>query len=201
MKKFLKIILVIILIVAVLVGGYFGYVQLMKKQAKNTIDEMFIALKSGDENQIKKYINIEDAIDDSEEKSEGAEMENIMLKKLNYEFESLDVKFNQCTAKLKITNKDLKKVFQNYMTKAISLAFSQTLESTSDEDIESELKQYFEEQYDSDNTETISTELTVTMQKERGKWNITIDENELVDAILPGYREIIEYLNSFNSEE
>ena len=30
---------------------------------------------------------------------------------------------------------------------------------------------------------------------------ISCDENALVDAILPGYREIIDYLNSFNSEE
>ena len=128
-------------------------------------------------------------------------MERIMLKKLDYEIESLDWKFNQCTVKLKVTNKDLKTVFQNYMTKAISLAFSQTTDQSSDGDIESQLKEFFEEQYDSDSIENKSTEITVTLTKEKGKWKVTCDENALVDAILPGYRDFIEYVNSFDSEE
>ncbi len=201
MRKSLKIILIIVLIAVALVGGYFGYLQIIKNKTSKTIETMFTAIKSGDENQIKEYIDIEDAIDDNEEKSEGAEMESIMLKNLNYEIESMDVKFNECTANLKVTNKDLKTVFQNYMTKAISLAFSQAINSTSDEELESELKKYFEEQYDSDSIETIETRIPVTMKRESGKWKISCDENALVDAILPGYREIIDYLNSFNSEE
>lgn len=201
MKKSLRIILIIIGIVILLVGGYFGFLQIMKKQATNTIDKMFEALKSGDENQIKEYINIEDAIDENEEKSEAAEMEKIMMKNLNHEVISMDCKLNQCTAKLKVTNKDLKTIFQNYMTKAISLAFSQITDSISDEEIESELKKFFEEQYDSDNIENVSTEITINLKKEKGKWIVSCDENALVDAILPGYREFIEYVNSFNSEE
>ena len=201
MKKSLKILLVIILVVAVLAGGYFGFLQIMKKQARDTIENVFTALKSGDENQIKEFINIDDAVDNNEDSSEGAEMERIMLKKLDYEIESLDCKFNQCTVKLKVTNKDLKTVFQNYMTKAISLAFSQTTDQSSDGDIESQLKEFFEEQYDSDSIENKSTEITVTLNKEKGKWKVTCDENALVDAILPGYRDFIEYVNSFDSEE
>ena len=200
MKKSLKILLVLILIVAVVVGGYFGYLQLMKKSVTETIDKMFLALRTGDENQIKEFINIEDGITDNDEQTEGAEMERIMMKNLNYEILSLDCKVNQCTANLKIINKDLNTVFKNYMTKAISLAFAQAMSDTSDSDIENQLKQYFEEQYDSDAVENVSKEITINMKKENGKWNITCDEDALIDAILPGYREFIEYVNSIDSD-
>ena len=201
MKKSLKILLVIILVAAVLIGGYFGFLQIMKKQARDTIENMFTAFKSGDENQIKEFINIDDAVDNSEDESEGSEMEKIMLKKLDYEIESLDCKFNQCTVKLKVTNKDLKTVFQNYMTKAISLAFSQATDQSSDGDIESQLKDFFEEQYDSDSVENVSTEITVSLNREQGKWKVSCDEDKVVDAILPGYRDFIEYVDSFDSGE
>ena len=201
MKKSLKILLVIILVAAVLIGGYFGFLQIMKKQARDTIENMFTAFKSGDENQIKEFINIDDAVDNSEDESEGSEMEKIMLKKLDYEIESLDCKFNQCTVKLKVTNKDLKTVFQNYMTKAISLAFSQATDQSSDGDIESQLKDFFEEQYDSDSVENVSTEITVSLNRKQGKWKVSCDEDKVVDAILPGYRDFIEYVDSFDSGE
>ncbi len=201
MKKSLKILLVIILVAAVLIGGYFGFLQIMKKQARDTIENMFTAFKSGDENQIKEFINIDDAVDNNEDESEGSEMEKIMLKKLDYEIESLDCKFNQCTVKLKVTNKDLKTVFQNYMTKAISLAFSQATDQSSDGDIESQLKDFFEEQYDSDSVENVSTEITVSLNREQGKWKVSCDEDKVVDAILPGYRDFIEYVDSFDSGE
>ena len=201
MKKSLKILLVIILVAAVLIGGYFGFLQIMKKQARDTIENMFTAFKSGDENQIKEFINIDDTVDNNEDESEGSEMEKIMLKKLDYEIESLDCKFNQCTVKLKVTNKDLKTVFQNYMTKAISLAFSQETDQSSDGDIESQLKDFFEEQYDSDSVENVSTEITVSLNREQGKWKVSCDEDKVVDAILPGYRDFIEYVDSFDSGE
>ena len=38
------------------------------------------------------------------------------------------------------------------------------------------------------------------MKKEDGKWNIDCDEDAFVDAVLPGYREIEESLNSMNQE-
>lgn len=200
MKKVLKIALILVLIIVLIVGGYFVALNLTKKQALDTVDKMFTAIKTGDEEQIKQYINIEELTEEEEtteeNTSEDQEMEKAMLKKLNYEVISTDVKLNECTVKVNISNKDLKTVFGNYMAKAFSLAFSQAFGAMTEEEMDNQLKQYFEEQYDSDSIETITTEITIDMKKENGKWNITCDEDKFIDAVLPGYKEVVESLNN-----
>lgn len=200
MKKVLKIVLIVILIIVLIVGGYFVALNLTKKQALDTVDKMFTAIKTGDEEQIKQYINIEELTEEEgateENTSENEEMEKVMLKNLNYEVISTDVKLNECTVKANISNKDLKTVFGNYMTKVFSLAFSQAFGAMTEEEMDNQLKQYFEEQYDSDSIETITTEITINMKKENGKWNITCDEDKFIDAVLPGYKEVVESLNN-----
>lgn len=199
MKKVLKIALILLLIIVLTVGGYFVALNLTKKQALDTVDKMFTAIKTGDEEQIKQYINIEELTEEEtteENISEDQEMEKAMLKNLNYEVISTDVKLNECTVKVNISNKDLKTVFGNYMAKAFSLAFSQAFGAMTEEEMDNQLKQYFEEQYDSDSIETITTEISIDMKKENGKWNITCDEDKFVNAILPGYKEVVESLNN-----
>lgn len=52
-KKILKIALIVILIIVLVVGGYFITLNMTKKQTLETVDKMFTALKTGDEEQIK----------------------------------------------------------------------------------------------------------------------------------------------------
>lgn len=204
MKKVLKVALIVILIIALIVGGYFIYLNLTKKQALDTVDKMFTAIKTGDEEQIKQYINIDNLKEEEEEAKSNIdkdqEMEKIMLNNLNYEVISTDVKFNQCTVKLNISNKNLKTVFENYIAKAFSLAFSQAFGAMTEEEMDNQLKQYFEEQYNSESTETITSEMTIDLKKENGKWTVNCDEDKFVDAVLPGYKEVVESLNSINKE-
>ena len=199
MKKILKIALIVILIIVLVVGGYFIALNMTKKQALETVDKMFIALKTGDEEQIKQYINIKDVIEEnatSEDNiADNQDMEKAMLKNLNYEVVSTDVKINECTMKLNISNKNLKTVFGNYISKAFSVAFSQAFGAMTEEEMDEQLKQY-----NSEDIETITTEVTINMKKEDGKWNINCDEDAFVDAVLPGYREVEEALNNMNKE-
>ena len=124
-----------------------------------------------------------------------------MLNNLNYEVISTEVKFNQCTVKLNISNKNLKTVFGNYISKAFSLAFSQAFGAMTEEEMDNQLKQYFEEQYDSESTETITSEMTIDLKKENGKWTVNCDKDKFVDAVLPGYKEVQESLNNMNQEQ
>ena len=200
MKKILKIALIVVLIIALVVGGYFIALNLTKKQALDTVDKMFTALKTGDEEQIKQYINIEDVIEQNEASEDNKDMEKTMLKNLNYKVLSTDVKINECTMKLNISNKNLKTVFGNYISKAFSVAFSQAFGAMTEEEMDAQLKQYFEEQYNSEDIETVTTEVTINMKKEDGKWNINCDEDAFVNAVLPGYKEVAESLNNMNQE-
>ena len=92
-----------------------------------------------------------------------------MLKNLNYEVVSTDVKINECTMKLNISNKNLKTVFGNYISKAFSVAFSQAFGAMTEEEMDEQLKQYFIEQYNSEDIETVTTEVTINMKKKDGK--------------------------------
>lgn len=181
-KKVIISIIAVVLVIAIICGGYFLRLHLIKSSAIKEVDKIFSAIKSGDEETLKQYVN--------EENSENKEMEKVMLSNLNYEILSADVKSKDCIVKLKVSNKNLKEVFSNYMQKALSLAFSQAFGRVTEEEMNAQMKQYFQEQYNSDSVETISNEITVTMTKKDGKWNMSTDEEQLVNAILPGYKEI-----------
>ena len=186
-KKVIISIIAVVLVIAIICGGYFLRLHLIKSSAIKEVDKIFSAIKSGDEETLKQYVNEENSEDTD---SENKEMEKVMLSNLNYEVLSADVKSKDCIVKLKISNKNLKELFSNYMQKALSLAFSQAFGRVTEEEMNAQMKQYFQEQYNSDSVETVSNEITVTMTKKDGKWNMSTDEEQLVNAILPGYKEI-----------
>lgn len=186
-KKVIISIIAVVLVIAIICGGYFLRLHLIKSSAIKEVDNIFSAIKSGDEETLKQYVNEENSEDTD---SENKEMEKVMLSNLNYEVLSADVKSKDCIVKLKISNKNLKEVFSNYMQKTLSLAFSQAFGRVTEEEMNAQMKQYFQEQYNSDSVETVSNEITVTMTKKDGKWNMSTDEEQLVNAILPGYKEI-----------
>ena len=97
MKKILKIALIVILIIVLVVGGYFIALNMTKKQAMDTVDKMFTALKTGDEEQIKQYINIKDVIEEnatSEDNiADNQDMEKAMLKKY---MPKAEAEFDKC---------------------------------------------------------------------------------------------------------
>lgn len=186
-KKVIISIIAVVLVIAIICGGYFLRLHLIKSSAIKEVDNIFSAIKSGDEETLKQYVNEENSEDTD---SENKEMEKVMLSNLNYEVLSADVKSKDCIVKLKISNKNLKELFSNYMQKALSLAFSQAFGRVTEEEMNAQMKQYFQEQYNSDSVETVSNEITVTMTKKDGKWNMSTDEEQLVNAILPGYKEI-----------
>ncbi len=211
MKKNLKIVVIVLLIIAVVIGGYFVSIGVVKSTAKKkaleAIDEMFTALKSGNTEEIKKYINENDLdaiTNDSEiEKTDSeatAMMISEMFKNLDYEVISIDAGFSECNVKLNVSNKDLKTVFKNYITKAFTLAFSQAFGGMSEDEMEIQLMEYFKEQYNSDEVEIVTTELVVEVKKESGKWKLYSDKQNIVNAILPGFSDVENTLLDITSE-
>ncbi len=197
-KVIVAVIVAIVIIALVACGGYFLTLNAAKTSALKEIDTAFTALKSGDEELIKQYLGEESAEEVTGDNSDenGKEMAKIMLNHLNYEVVSTDASLNECTVKLNVSNKDLKTVFGNYMKKAFSLAFSQAFGKMTEDEMNTQLQQYFQEQYESEDVETISNEITVTMKKEDGKWKMNADENEVINAVLPGYKDVMESLSS-----
>lgn len=204
MKKSLKITLIVILaivvVVAIVCGGYFLTIKLQEKSALETVGSLFTALKSGNEDEIKQYINIDELNDDTENDEEETTMMNddamakAMMQNLNYEVVSTDSKINNCTVQLNVSNKNLKTVIQNYITYAFSLALSSAFGGMTEEEMNAKMEEYFVEQFNSEDLETVTNQLTLNMKKENGKWNIDCDKNQLLNAIMPGYSEMMESL-------
>lgn len=207
MKKSLKIILIIILaiivVAAIICGGYFLTIKLQENSALKTVDSMFTALKTGNEEEMKQYINMKDleneeTENDKEESSDSImddeEMLKVVVQNLNYEVVSTETKINKCTVKLNVSNKDFKTVFQNYISQVFTLAFSSAFGGMTEEEMDAKLEQYFLDQYNSEDLETATNEITLNMKKENGKWSIDYNKDELLNAIMPGYSEVMQSL-------
>lgn len=221
MKGKTKIILIAVLIVVVVaalaVGGYFAALKIQENKVLARVDDIFTAIKSGDEDAMKEYINMDDAEEQAEdatkdnEAAEDAaesvvddeEMLKVITQNLNYEVVSKDTKWNDCTVKLKVSNKDFKTVFSGYISKAFALALSSAFSNgkNAEDKIEKELETYFQEQYNSDSVPVVSNEVTLNVKKENGDWKVNYDKTALLNAIMPGYSEVKKSMESFSSAE
>lgn len=197
MKKFLIVIIIVIAVALVGVGGYFGYLQLVKNSALQSIDERFTNIKEGNISELEKYTSIDESISSSDKEEEEWLMK-LMLKNLNYEVVSAKSKFNECEVELKVTNKNVGSAFEKMFSKLLTLSFSTDLEDMSESQLNDKLNEEFEKIYDSDDVKTETNNITVTLKREDGTWNLLGDKDEITNALLPGYSDISSELNNIS---
>jgi hypothetical protein len=197
MKKFLIVIIIVIAVALVGVGGYFGYLQLVKNSALQSIDERFTNIKEGNISELEKYTSIDESTSSSDKEEEEWLMK-LMLKNLNYEVVSAKPKVNECEVELKVTNKNVGSAFEKMFSKLLTLSFSTDLEDMSESQLNDKLNEEFEKIYDSDDVKTETNNITVTLKREDGTWNLSGDKDEITNAIPPGYSDISSELNNIS---
>lgn len=197
MKKFLIVIIIVIAVALVGVGGYFGYLQLVKNSALQSIDERFTNIKEGNISELEKYTSIDESTSSSDKEEEEWLMK-LMLKNLNYEVVSAKPKFNECEVELKVTNKNVGSAFEKMFSKLLTLSFSTDLEDMSESQLNDKLNEEFEKIYDPDDVKTETNNITVTLKREDGTWNLSGDKDEITNALLPGYSDISSELNNIS---
>lgn len=197
MKKFLIVIIIVIAVALVGVGGYFGYLQLVKNSALQNIDERFTNIKEGNISELEKYTSIDESTSSSDKEEEEWLMK-LMLKNLNYEVVSAKPKFNECEVELKVTNKNVGSAFEKMFSKLLTLSFSTDLEDMSESQLNDKLNEEFEKIYDSDDVKTETNNITVTLKREDETWNLSGDKDEITNALLPGYSDISSELNNIS---
>lgn len=197
MKKFLIVIIIVIAVALVGVGGYFGYLQLVKNSALQSIDERFTNIKEGNISELEKYTSIDESTSSSDKEEEEWLMK-LMLKNLNYEVVSAKPKVNECEVELKVTNKNVGSAFEKMFSKLLTLSFSTDLEDMSESQLNDKLNEEFEKTYNSDDVKTETNNITVTLKREDGTWNLSGDKDEITNAILPGYSDISSELNNIS---
>lgn len=197
MKKFLIVIIIVIAVALVGVGGYFGYLQLVKNSALQSIDERFTSIKEGNISELEKYTSIDESTSSSDKEEEEWLMK-LMLKNLNYEVVSAKPKFNECEVELKVTNKNVGSAFEKMFSKLLTLSFSTDFEDMSESQLNDKLNEEFEKIYNSDDVKTDTNNITVTLKREDGTWNLSGDKDEITNALLPGYSDISSELNNIS---
>lgn len=197
MKKFLIVLIIVIAVALVCVGGYFGYLQVVKSSALKDIDERFVNIKEGNINELEQYTSIDESTSSSDKEEEEWLMK-LMLKNLNYEVVSAKPKFNECEVELKVTNKNVGSAFEKMFSKLLTLSFSTDLEDMSESQLNDKLNEEFEKIYNSDDVKTDTNNITVTLKREDGTWNLSGDKDEITNAILPGYSDISSELNNIS---
>lgn len=189
-NKVLKIVLVILILAVVAVAVVFGILKLTAKNPADSVTGLVECLKDGDFQGANVYVNGDntEALGiDSE--TEDIEMIKLFFTNLNLNIVEVTKDKDQAIVKAEITNKDLNTIMQNYMKKALELAMSSINTSSTTEDMETQLQEYFKSQFTSTEIENVTTSVDIVLTKVDKEWKVVIDE-ALRDALLPGLSEL-----------
>ena len=201
-KKVLMGVITLVIIVAMAILGYFVMLKIEQNKVESTIEDMFTNLKSGENNNQKQEVLEQLQNNSNQENSTKDTIDYIILfNKLNYSIIENKTNFNEASVVLDIPNKDMKKIIGNYLVKAIQLAFANAFTPTySEKQMNEELANYLKEQMESNEIENITTNITLKMEKQDGKWVIKEEsKKDFVNALLPGFVDSINQTNdSFN---
>lgn len=189
-NKVLKIVLAVLVLVVVIVAVVFGILKLTAKNPADSVTGLVECLKNGDFQGANVYVNGDntEALGiDSE--TEDIEMIKLFFTNLNLNIVEVTKDKDQAIVKAEITNKDLNTIMQNYMKKALELAMSSINTSSTTEDMETQLLDYFKSQFTSTEIENITTSVDIVLIKVDKEWKVVLDET-LRDALLPGLSEL-----------
>ena len=189
-NKVLKIVLVILILAVVAVAVVFGILKLTAKNPADSVTGLVECLKNGDFQGANVYVNGDntEALGiDSE--TEDIEMIKLFFSNLNLNIVEVTKDKDQAIVKAEITNTDLNTIMQNYMKKALELAMSSINTSSTTEDMETQLQEYFKSQFTSTEIENVTTSVDIVLTKVDKEWKVVIDE-ALRDALLPGLSEL-----------
>lgn len=152
---------------------------------KKTVDGFLTNLKAGDFEKAQEFISGDDLLKNNEF---SVETKKLLFDKLAWKVTKVTQENDKATVEIEVTNKDFKTIISNYMQKALKAAFAG--ENISEQKIDN----YFTEELKNEQVQTTTVTKTVQAIKEDKKWKV-VSNDELVDALLPGFQESINKLN------
>ena len=167
-----------------------GLIYIALPSPARVLEQCLRDLKAGNFEQAQQYIDYKELSDvPALRTQENTENDKLLYEDLQWNIKKIEKNSNETKIDVEITNKNYKTIFQNYTKKLIQKLFNN--ESTSNE----EMEQYLIEEFKNQNVDKVTTEQTITVQKQDGKWKVVVDEN-LRNAIYPGLTEAIETLTN-----
>lgn len=189
MKKLTSIIVSVILIVSLLLTGCFDSAS--KKAAEKAVDNMFLAFMEFDFVKANKYIDIENTLDLELDKDtlskENQELMEAMFKNLSYEIlSSKYIDINTVEVTVGITNTDMAPVLRDFALALTEYAYSTALFDTETTDYTDKIVDIFIECLSSEDTDTVTFEVDITVKKVDGSWQVQPTDT-LKNALLGGF--------------
>ena len=165
---------------------------LLPATPEKTVDGMLNSLKNADFESVNKYVNYDEIVNNAEMLQNlemDQETQSLLFDKLTWKFLNISKEENTASVEVEITNKDFNQIISAYTQEALKIAFSG--ESFTQEEQINKLKEQLKNEENT--TRTVTT--TIQLVKQDGKWKVQPDEN-LINALLPGLQEAVNYLNS-----
>ena len=115
------------------------------------------------------------------------ETKTLFFDKLSWKVIKVTENGNEASVEVEITNKNYKTIITNMMQKALKAAFS------GKEVTEQESQNYLTEELKNEQVEMTTVTKTINVVKVDKKWKV-VQNDELVDSLLPGLQEAINSL-------
>lgn len=146
------------------------------------------AEKNLDKETAQKYFISNDQLDNAASVSGNEVDPKIIMGKLNFKVLSSSNEKNTATVKTEITNTDIGLILKEYVTQAMTLAFSNAFSDNklSDEEKQKQTNLIFADLLKKENNKMLTSTIDIKLTKNETSWKLSMDE-ALKDALLGGF--------------
>ena len=170
------------------VAALLTYMIVTSSDPKKTVDGFLTNLRAGDLAKAQEFVSGDEDLLSDEEFDD--ETKALLFDKLSWRVTKVTKEDNEATVEIEVTNKNFDTIISNCMKKLLE-DFKAILNGAS---VEQNMDKYFTEELKNEQVETTTVTKTIQLVKEDKTWKV-VSNDELVDALLPGFQESINKLN------
>lgn len=194
-KNKIKLMIIIFMIVLIGIFIYFWGNKNKKensvieeKKIEETINNVLYCLKTNNVKEIEEsldYKKLMSIIDESVSNNANMNIEKNLFNNINWTIEKIEIKSEETTALIELTNKNYKDIILNWMKKII-----ESKENDGNVTIEKSLELLEQVLIEDDTIEEKTTIQRINLKKENDKYIIIVDDN-LRDLLFPGIDSVL----------
>lgn len=194
-KNKIKLMIIIFMIVLIGIFIYFwGNTNkkensvIEEKKIEETINNVLYCLKTNNVKEIEEsldYKKLMSIIDESVSNNANMNIEKNLFNNINWTIEKIEIKSEETTALIELTNKNYKDIILNWMKKII-----ESKENDGNVTIEKSLELLEQVLIEDDTIEEKTTIQRINLKKENDKYIIIVDDN-LRDLLFPGIDSVL----------
>ena len=180
-KKNKKLSIIGLMVLVFLIIFFLTFLIINSSSPKQTVDGYLANMREGDFEKAKEFVKKDVELS---EVSLDNETQRLLFDKLSWKVKKIEKDENIATVELEITNKDFKKVIDNYIKRVNEVAKAFLVPKK--ENTQIDFGQYFIEELKNEKLETITSLKTIELEKIENKWKIIVND-KLVDALVPNF--------------